>query len=161
MSTGVSSATPEEGIRSYYRWLWATMWLLGIELRTSGKAAGALNHWAISLAPLSSILNFKNFMPTIPAPRKQSRGRQSWVLGQPGLQRNPIPPTPPKKIEKAVRRACLEYRGGLGMWLSSRWPRHWSRHRVPNQHPNGVEWGDYHTYFAMTTLQKKILRVWC
>jgi hypothetical protein len=30
---------------------WATMWLLGIELRTSGRAAGALNHWAISPAP--------------------------------------------------------------------------------------------------------------
>ena len=26
---------PEEGTRSYYRWLWATMWLLGIELRIS------------------------------------------------------------------------------------------------------------------------------
>jgi hypothetical protein len=26
--------TPEEGSRSHYRWLWATMWLLGIELRT-------------------------------------------------------------------------------------------------------------------------------
>jgi hypothetical protein len=23
----VSSDTPEEGIRSHYRWLWATMWL--------------------------------------------------------------------------------------------------------------------------------------
>jgi hypothetical protein len=30
-----SSDTPEEGIRSHYRWLWATMWLLGIELRSS------------------------------------------------------------------------------------------------------------------------------
>jgi hypothetical protein len=40
--------TPEEGIRSHYRWLWATMWLLGIELRTSGRSATALNHWAIS-----------------------------------------------------------------------------------------------------------------
>jgi hypothetical protein len=42
--------TPEEGIRSHYRWLWATMWLLGIELRTSGRAIGALNRWAISPA---------------------------------------------------------------------------------------------------------------
>jgi hypothetical protein len=30
-------------IRSYYRWLWVTMWLLGIELRTSGRAVSALN----------------------------------------------------------------------------------------------------------------------
>jgi hypothetical protein len=42
--------TPEEGIWSHYRWLWTTMWLLGIELRTSGKAVTALNHWAIALA---------------------------------------------------------------------------------------------------------------
>ena len=41
----------EEGAKSHYRWLWATMWLLGIELRTSGRAGCALNHWAISLAP--------------------------------------------------------------------------------------------------------------
>jgi len=38
-------------IGSHYRWLWATMWLLGIELRTSGRTIRALNHWAISLAP--------------------------------------------------------------------------------------------------------------
>jgi len=30
-----------EGIRSHYRWLWATMWLLGIELRTSGRTVSA------------------------------------------------------------------------------------------------------------------------
>jgi len=42
--------TPEENIGSHYRWLWATMWLLGIELRTSGRAVSALNHWAISPA---------------------------------------------------------------------------------------------------------------
>ena len=34
----------------HYRWLWATMWLLGIELRTSGRAVSALNRWAISPA---------------------------------------------------------------------------------------------------------------
>ena len=42
---------PEEGTRSHYRWLWATMWLLGIELRTFGRAGNALNLWAISPAP--------------------------------------------------------------------------------------------------------------
>jgi hypothetical protein len=31
----LSSDTLEKGIRPHYRWLWATMWLLGIELRTS------------------------------------------------------------------------------------------------------------------------------
>jgi hypothetical protein len=43
--------TPQEGIRSHYRWLWATMWLLGIELMTSGRAVSALNRWAFSPAP--------------------------------------------------------------------------------------------------------------
>jgi hypothetical protein len=53
MSTlSLSPDTAEEGVRSYYRWLWATMWLLGIELRTSRRAVGGLNHWAISPAPL-------------------------------------------------------------------------------------------------------------
>ncbi|MFT8099555.1 hypothetical protein ACMYL6_23695, partial [Salmonella enterica subsp. enterica serovar Infantis] len=39
----LSSCTPEEYIGSYYRWLGATMWLQGIELRTSGRAVSALN----------------------------------------------------------------------------------------------------------------------
>jgi hypothetical protein len=51
MSTlSLSSDMPEEDSRSHYRWLWATMWLLGIEFRTSGRAVSALNHWAISPA---------------------------------------------------------------------------------------------------------------
>jgi len=48
--TELSSDTPEEGIGSHYRWLWATMWLLGFECRTSGRAVSAPNHWAISPA---------------------------------------------------------------------------------------------------------------
>jgi hypothetical protein len=35
-----------------YRWLWATMRLLGFELRTFRKAVSALTHWAISPAHL-------------------------------------------------------------------------------------------------------------
>jgi len=46
----MSSDTPEEDFGSHYRWTWATMWLLGIELRTSGRAVSALNHWDISPA---------------------------------------------------------------------------------------------------------------
>jgi len=34
----LSSDTPEEGMRSHYRGLWATIWLLETELRTSGRA---------------------------------------------------------------------------------------------------------------------------
>jgi hypothetical protein len=44
------SDTPEESIRSHYRWLWATMWLLGNELKSSGRA---LNRRAVSPAPHS------------------------------------------------------------------------------------------------------------
>jgi len=46
----IYTCMPEEGIRSLYRWLWATVWLLGIELRTSGRAVSALNRWTISPA---------------------------------------------------------------------------------------------------------------
>jgi hypothetical protein len=39
MSTlSLPSDTPEKGSGFHYRWLWATMWLLEIELRTSGRA---------------------------------------------------------------------------------------------------------------------------
>ena len=51
-----SACMPEEGTRSHYRWLWATMWLLGIELRTFGRAGSALNHWAISPVPYHSTI---------------------------------------------------------------------------------------------------------
>jgi hypothetical protein len=63
----LSSDTPEEGIGSQYRWLWATMWLLGIELRTSGRAVGALNHWAISPAPLQ--IFYAKFWHTLEKPQ--------------------------------------------------------------------------------------------
>jgi hypothetical protein len=46
----LSSDTPEEGTESHYRWMRATMWLLGFELKTSGRAVSAVNHWAISPA---------------------------------------------------------------------------------------------------------------
>ena len=48
-SACIYACTPEEGTRSH-RWLWATMWLLGLELRMSGRAASAVNLWAISPA---------------------------------------------------------------------------------------------------------------
>jgi hypothetical protein len=48
---------PEESIRSPYRWLWATMWSLGIVLRASGRAANALNRWAIPPVPDFTLIN--------------------------------------------------------------------------------------------------------
>jgi hypothetical protein len=56
----LSSDTPEEGIGSHSRCLWATMWLLGTELRTSGRAVRALNRWAISPAPCACFIQFKH-----------------------------------------------------------------------------------------------------
>jgi hypothetical protein len=58
----LSSYTPEESIRPHYRWLWATRWLLGIELRTSGRAVDALNHCAISPALFEFILFNDNIL---------------------------------------------------------------------------------------------------
>ena len=47
----LSSCTPEKGTKFHCRTLWATMWVLGIELRSSGRAVSALNPWAISPVP--------------------------------------------------------------------------------------------------------------
>ena len=58
------------------RWLWTTTWLLGIELRTSGRADGAFNHWTIFPAHTHSSL--------IPALGRQKQ-MDLWVRGQPGL----------------------------------------------------------------------------
>ena len=46
----LTRSLPQESTKSHYRWLWATMWLLGIEFRTSVIIVSALNCWAISLA---------------------------------------------------------------------------------------------------------------
>jgi hypothetical protein len=40
----LSSNTPEESTGLHYKWLWAIMWLLGIELSTSGTAVSVLSH---------------------------------------------------------------------------------------------------------------------
>jgi len=58
--------TPEEDSGSHYRWLWATMWLLGIELRTSGRGVSALNRWAISLSSPHHFLKILTLMFTVP-----------------------------------------------------------------------------------------------
>jgi hypothetical protein len=55
MST-LSSDTQKEGIKFHYKWLWAIVWLLGIELRTFGGTVSALNHWAISSSPPKTII---------------------------------------------------------------------------------------------------------
>jgi hypothetical protein len=47
------SDTPYKHITSHYKWLWVTIWLLGIELKNPGRAFSALNRWANSSAPAS------------------------------------------------------------------------------------------------------------
>ena len=44
----LSSETPEEGIRSHYRGLWVTLWLLRIELGTPGRAVSAQSNQVIT-----------------------------------------------------------------------------------------------------------------
>jgi hypothetical protein len=75
----LSSNITEEGIGSHYRWLWSTMWLLGIELRTSGRAVSALNLWAISPAPNTcfyKLLTFRGWLFT------QKQGTQACNQSQ-------------------------------------------------------------------------------
>jgi MYXO-CTERM domain-containing protein len=49
---------PEEGTRSPYRWLWVTMWLLGLEHRISRRAASS----EPSLQPWSGLLKQVSFL---------------------------------------------------------------------------------------------------
>lgn len=48
---------PEEGIGPHYKWLWATLGLPEIELRTSGRAVSVLNLWP-SFRPCCLFLEF-------------------------------------------------------------------------------------------------------
>jgi hypothetical protein len=73
----LSSDRPEKGIGSNYRWL------LGIELRTSGRAAGAFNRWAISPAPVHSFYSNKKRavrldMQTLYAPVQGNARAKKW-----------------------------------------------------------------------------------
>lgn len=41
------------------KWLWATMWILGIKPRSSAKATCAINHWAIGPGPQVPLLQYQ------------------------------------------------------------------------------------------------------
>jgi hypothetical protein len=79
----LSSDTPEEGIWSHYGWFWATMWLLGIELRISGRAVSALNYWAISPARRSLIwLSPKRLCQSLINTEKEAHSQPlDWAQG--------------------------------------------------------------------------------
>jgi hypothetical protein len=64
--------TPEEDIRSHYKWLWATKWLLTLELRTSGRIASSLKGWATSPARQCQFLLTFQAKQTSPSSKKQS-----------------------------------------------------------------------------------------
>jgi hypothetical protein len=72
--SALSSCTWEEGIRFHYRWLWATMWLLGTELKTFCRAFYTLIHWAIS--PALAVKIFKH--PPSSAVVHKCSGSQGW-----------------------------------------------------------------------------------
>jgi hypothetical protein len=58
-SACIYACTPEEGVGYHTRWLWATMWLLGM---TFGRAVGALNLRAISPAIVNTFLTEINML---------------------------------------------------------------------------------------------------
>jgi len=95
----LSSDTPEESIRSHYRRLWAAIWLVRIELRTSGRAVSALTHWAISPAP-KNVLNCQSIssLPWLACLQNPGllRGGTSYDVGGALLHQsfvNQVPPT--------------------------------------------------------------------
>jgi hypothetical protein len=49
----------------FNRCSWATMWSLGIKLRTSGRTTSALNCWAVSSVPWKVILRKQNSSDTM------------------------------------------------------------------------------------------------
>ena len=67
---------PGGGARSHYRWSWATVWVLGIELWTPRRVASALNCWVISPA-LVSISNPWLFVFLVQA--KDPFKHESWA----------------------------------------------------------------------------------
>ena len=95
----IYTCMPEEGSRSLYRSSWATMWCLGIEPRTSGRAASGLNHRTISPDPREKNLNSSFCWVLNPSTWEAEAGRSlssrpAWstdqVPGQPGLHRETI-----------------------------------------------------------------------
>lgn len=48
-----------------FKWLWATMWVCGIGLRSSRRVDSALNFWAISTAPKFPFQKILNTHPNI------------------------------------------------------------------------------------------------
>lgn len=48
-----------------FKWLWATMWVCGIGLRSSRRVDSALNFWAISTAPKFPFQKILNIHPNI------------------------------------------------------------------------------------------------
>jgi hypothetical protein len=87
----LSSDTAEEGIESHYRWLWATMWLLGFELRTSGRVVSALNCWAISPAQIffKGCFHFKNNIFTFNNIFNNTSCIKPWLYSPPLLHCSP------------------------------------------------------------------------
>jgi hypothetical protein len=75
----LSSDTPAEGIRSHYKWLWATMWLLGIELRKSSQVLlTSLLPWFYLLYVMCIYLNVYMSRMCMQCPWRPEGGVRPW-----------------------------------------------------------------------------------
>jgi hypothetical protein len=76
----------EESIWSHCRWLSATMWLLGFELRTSRRVVSALSCWVISPAPCLVFL--KHFSLTKTYSEKETNSSKQSEFNSPSVSYN-------------------------------------------------------------------------
>jgi hypothetical protein len=108
----LSSDTPEKAIRSHYKWLWFAMWFLGIEFRTSGRAAiSASSPNPCPLESLGTVSSFNhNIAPLCPRqPSEVSSGlplslnpRSGHRLEAPSSNHLPTPhPGHPQRSERS------------------------------------------------------------
>ena len=63
-----------------YKWLWATVWMLGMESRSFVRASKPLNHWAISLVPIFVFVLRQSLITQL------QEFRHVILLSQPGPQ---------------------------------------------------------------------------
>ena len=105
----------QDSIRSHYRWLWATIWLWGVELKTSGRAVGTLNHWAISpsLTELFLFLFFLTF-----STQKKNKSSISHALLEPQWGSSD-----PYNCERMFRLLTVYNGGWSSGWLDTSFAR--------------------------------------
>ena len=104
-------------LRLVVGWLWATMWLLGFELRTSVSAGSFLNHWAIS--PAQKGYFFKQILLT--------NNSFMWLVFLQLIEK--LSKMLSKVVVHAFNPSTWETEAGRFMSLRPAWPTKW----VPGQ----------------------------